>query len=327
MELVINTFGSSLHVKDGLFHVATKEKKLEITPEKVDRILITNAVSLSSDVILLAIENNIDIIFFNKYGDPQGRVWYSRPGSTITIKRNQLALSCRKDGLKLAKEWTKKKMENQGNFLDELSKTRKGEKKSVCLDKKEIIEGVIKQLDESDNSDIDALRKIYMGYEGSSGKAYFSALSSIMPSHYVFKGRSRRPAKDYFNAFLNYGYGVLYSIIEKYILIAGLDPYIGFLHADNYNKRSLVFDLIEPYRIIVDKTVVFLFTGKKVKKECCREVKGGCFLEKPGKDLLIHSLNKNLDTVVHYRGKNRKIRDTIQLEFHHIAQKILKENV
>jgi hypothetical protein len=47
---------------------------------------------------------------------------------------------------------------------------------------------------------------------------------------------------------LNYGYGVLYSLVEKACIYAGLDPFVGFLHTDNYVKKSLVFDLLEPYR-------------------------------------------------------------------------------
>jgi len=36
------------------------------------------------------------------------------------------------------------------------------------------------------------------------------------------------PAKDEFNAMLNYGYGMLYGMIERSVVVAGLDPYIGF---------------------------------------------------------------------------------------------------
>ena len=55
-------------------------------------------------------------------------------------------------------------------------------------------------------------------------------------------------AKDLFNAILNYGYGVLYAQIEQAIILAGLDPYAGFLHADRPGKPSLVLDLIEEFR-------------------------------------------------------------------------------
>ena len=71
-----------------------------------------------------------------------------------------------------------------------------------------------------------------------------------MPERYKFESRSRNPTKGEFNVLLNYGYGVLYSMVEKAYIIAGLDPYIGFLHTDNYNKKSRVFDVIELFRTV-----------------------------------------------------------------------------
>jgi len=89
-----------------------------------------------------------------------------------------------------------------------------------------------------------------------------------MPDAWKFNGRSRDPAKDAFNCLLNYGYGVLYSQVEKACIIAGLDPYVGFLHTDNYNKKSFVFDLIEIFRIHIDRTVFYLSQKSRYMKDC-----------------------------------------------------------
>ena len=53
-------------------------------------------------------------------------------------------------------------------------------------------------------------------------------------------GRETRGALDRFNSALNYGYGILYSQVEKAVTLAGLDAYGGFLHADRPGKPSLV---------------------------------------------------------------------------------------
>ncbi len=67
--------------------------------------------------------------------------------------------------------------------------------------------------------------------------------------------------KDPFNACLNYCYGILYSLVEKACILSGLDPYVGFLHTDNYNKKSLVFDLIELFRIYGEQTAIYVFSS------------------------------------------------------------------
>ena len=58
--------------------------------------------------------------------------------------------------------------------------------------------------------------------------------------------------------------------------------FLGFLHMDNYNKPSLVFDLIEPFRILAERATVLLFTGRRVRSEFFESVPGGVALSKEG---------------------------------------------
>lgn len=59
----------------------------------------------------------------------------------------------------------------------------------------------------------------------------------------------------------------MYSNVERACILAGLDPFIGIMHIDNYNRQVFVFDLIEMYRIYIDQIVFKLFSAKKIKKE------------------------------------------------------------
>ena len=323
MQLVLNTYGSYLHKKGECFEIKVEGKKFEVSARKVESIMITTSAYISTDAIKHAMDNNIDIIFLDHFGDPYGRVWHSKLGSTVAIRRRQLEISEKEAGLELAKEWIIKKLENEITFLNKLKNPRP--------EKKEKLEEYIGMLRETENKlrslegTIEEKRGTIMGLEGSAGRIYFGALSFIMPQRFQFQGRSRRPAKDEFNCMLNYGYGVLYSLVEKACIIAGLDPYIGFVHADNYNKKSLVFDLIEMFRILSDETVVYLFTGRNVKKEYFNKVRGGLLLNKEGKAVLLEALNKHFDKKVRYRNRNIKNRDTIQFECHRIANQLLKD--
>jgi CRISPR-associated protein Cas1 len=131
-------------------------------------------------------------------------------------------------------------------------------------------------------------------------------------------------------ALLNYSYGVLYSLVEKACIVAGLDPFVGFLHTDNYGKKSLVFDLIEPFRSLGDRAALLLFTGRRVLKEHFEPVPGGVALSQAGRAFFIGSLNERLDKAVRYPvqgnpGKKRNIkqRDVIQHEAHALANALL----
>jgi CRISPR-associated protein Cas1 len=162
-----------------------------------------------------------------------------------------------------------------------------------------------------------------MGLEGTAGRAYFQSMSKTMPEKYYFKGRSRQPAKDPFNAVLNYCYGILYSTVEKACILSGLDPYVGFLHTDNYNKKSFVFDLIEPFRIFAEQTAVYLFTGKQIKDAYFTKTENAVSLNTNGKPVVVETMNKHLDETVRYRKKNVKRKHIIRHESNRLANILL----
>jgi CRISPR-associated protein Cas1 len=323
MQLVINTRGSYLRKKNNCFSIKNDDRVFEVSVKKIDSILITTSAYFSTDAVKLAIDNNIDIIFLDYFGNPYGRVWHSKLGSTTLIRRYQLEYSSGFKGLKMAKEWVIQKIDNQINLLSELKNSRK--KKEVQLKyyidnmsrKKKILQNI--------NGTIEEKRNQIMVAEAGISKDYFSAISYIMPEQYKFNGRSRDPAKDEFNCLLNYGYGVLYSLVEKACILAGLDPYIGFLHTDNYNKKSFVFDLIELFRTLVDKTVIYLFSKRQVKKEHFDKIRGGLTLSMDGKAILISTFNNMMDKTVRYRGRNIKNSNVIQFECHRIANNLIRE--
>src|SRR4030067_510067 len=191
-------------------------------------------------------------------------------------------------------------MDNQVDFLKRLKNSRP--QKEEDLEGYLSTLGEIRQKMERIEGTIDEKRGNMMGLEGAAGKTYFDALSFVMPDRYKFNGRSRMPARDEFNCLLNYGYGVLYSMVEKACIIGGLDPYVGIIHTDHYNKKSLVFDLIELFRYLVDETVVYMFSQRKVKQEHFDKLKNGFTLNKEGKAMLIESLSEFLDESIRESG-------------------------
>ncbi len=323
MQLVINTYGAYLKKSGECFVVKKEDKVFEVSPRKVESIMITTSAYLSTDAVKLAMDNNIDIIFLDKYGSPYGRVWHSKLGSTTLIRRRQLEMSESEQGLILAKDWVAVKVSNQSEFLGRLSRPRKDKAEKLTASSNGLKE-IRKKLGALSGT-LDERRGTIMGLEGTAGRIYFELLSHVMPERFRFNGRSRNPAKDEFNAMLNYGYGVLYSLVEKGCILAGLDPYIGFVHTDNYNKKSLVFDLIELFRIYAEEPIVFLFSGRKVKVEYFDKLpNNGMTLNKDGKAFLIEALNRHLDESIRYRGRNIQRRDTIQMECHRIANSLIE---
>ena len=107
---------------------------------------------------------------------------------------------------------------------------------------------------------------------------YFSCLKQIIP----FKERDPK-SEDIFNICLNYGYGILYSEIERACILSGLDPYLGFLHVDRYGKPSMVLDLVEQFRPIIDRAIINLFVRKQISDKDLETIGEGILLTKDGR--------------------------------------------
>ncbi|NLM63153.1 MAG: type II CRISPR-associated endonuclease Cas1 [Mollicutes bacterium] len=82
--------------------------------------------------------------------------------------------------------------------------------------------------------------------EGLASKIYFRAL---------FGHNFIRFYDDAINMALNYGYTILKSAITRSLVAHGLLPYLGIHHKSKTNNFNLAYDLIEPYRPIIDKYV------------------------------------------------------------------------
>jgi CRISPR-associated protein Cas1 len=100
------------------------------------------------------------------------------------------------------------------------------------------------------------------GVEGHAAEFYWQAFKKAVPAKLEFKSRSTKArrrqynASDPVNALLNYGYAFLQSCVRRAINMTGLDASLGFLHEDKAATAPLVYDFQEPYRWLVDYTVL-----------------------------------------------------------------------
>ena len=322
MQLVLNTPGSYLHVKDDIFEIRINEKKTHIAPQKIRTILATTSIAFSTNALRLALEHNIDVVFLRSSGKPFGRVWHDKLGSTARIRRKQLELSLSSQGTEIGKQFIFQKWNNQINFLKEIRKQKTRLSSNITT--------VMHQLQETTKKlqliqgEIETCRFEIMGLEGNMARKYWALFSKLLPKEFVFIGRSRNPAKDPFNCLLNYAYGVLYSEVERACIIAGIDPYIGFIHSDHYSKISMVLDIIEGYRIFAEEAIYLFFRQRKVSLELFTQIPEGLYLNKAGKEKLLLHYNEFLDARILYKGKRISRRHCIQKDLHQLANSWLK---
>lgn len=324
MELVLNTFGTSLIKENGNLVVVHKDGKQKVPIDKLKSILISKGAKLSSDAALLAIENEIEIMFVDGTGKPQGRLWSIRYGSVSTIRRKQLDFTFSPQAVEWIKQILSQKLDNQAALLYSLAPLdwKHQTKLDKAINKINDYKVKIKSANAQLISDVaPSLR----GWEGAASRTYFDFINQLIPDEFRFDGRSQHPATDVFNCLLNYGYGILYGKVEGELIKAGLDPYVGVFHREDYNRPVLVFDVIEKFRVWIDYVVVKLLEQKVINSDCYSVKDDGSYwLEALGKRILIQSVNDYLDEIVRMDGVNRSRVNHIGLFSKKMASTILK---
>ena len=116
-------------------------------------------------------------------------------------------------------------------------------------------------------SSLDAAR----GIEGAVARVYFETLPATVrsePDFFANLGRTRRPPRDATNALLSFTYALLRHDVASALETVGLDPAVGFLHADRPGRPSLALDLMEEFRpLVADRLVLTLINRRQVKPE------------------------------------------------------------
>ena len=237
----------------------------------------------------MALNKGVEILITDNFSNTVSKITNEKYGSTSKIRRNQYKYFLEEFGIKLAKDLILKKLKK----MEELFKDNKKDIMKLKEYQKKILE-----LDGS----VEEIRQKLMGYEGQLTKEMYSNINNLLPNGYKFKVREHQDAKEPFNIMLNYTYGILYRICESELINAGIDPYYGILHTDNYNKKSFLFDFIEIFRIYAINVVIKLITNKKIKKSYFDDGK----LSLDGRKLILDDFKVYLAKSEKYREKNYK---------------------
>lgn len=320
MELVLNTYGVSLNRDNEGFVITTSEGRQRIPAVGITSIQISRGASITSDAVMLAVEKEIELLFMDNSGKPVGRIWSPKYGSISDIRKGQVGFVYSHDAVDWIKEVIRKKIENQQAMILMFSESSASDPATVkSIERLEDYRTKIASL----NGDIvQDIAHSLRGWEGVSSRIYFNTINSFLPEQYRFEERSQHPAMDVANAFLNYGYGLMYGKVEGALIKAGIDPYVGVLHRDDYNRPVLVYDVIELYRMWVEY-VVYTLLAQNVVTDEFYSIKddGSCWLEPLGRRILIQSLNDYLDEVITIGGIQRSRLTSISLYAQKLAQR------
>jgi len=319
-HLIVDEFGSFVGKKSERLSVTCQgEKRIEAPLMHLESVFITGkGISLSSDAVAACAEAGIPIHFLNAYGQPVGSFYSASLTATIQTRRAQLQAHGTEKGLLFAKAIATGKIRNQSNLLKYLSKNRREKQPEIYNEVRLLADEVLDHLAEVERcvgETVDACRGVLLSIEGRAAQKYWAGVKRLLLVEMEWPGRRTQGATDPFNAALNYGYGILYNEVERALVLAGLDPYAGFLHMDRPGKASLVFDLVEEFRqTVVDRTVIAI-----VNRNMPVELDERHALTEASRRSIAEKVLARLDGPEPYEGKRHALRSIIQMQARHLA--------
>ena len=223
---VIITSRCKLDYKMGFMVVRSEEIK-KIFLDEIAVLLIENpAVSLTGCLLEALVEKKIRVIFCDARRTPNAELvpYYNSYDSSRKIKA-QIAWT---DDLK-GGAWADivaEKIRKQADFLEELEK----------FNEASLLRSYLSQIEPRDATN----------REGHAAKVYFNAL---------FGMDFTRSEENTQNAALNYGYSIILSAFNREIVAHGYLTQLGIFHDNMFNHFNLSCDLMEPFRVLVDRKV------------------------------------------------------------------------
>lgn len=195
-------------------------------------IIESTAVSLTAALLNELTKNKVKIIFCDEKRNPSSElISYYGSHDTSAKYRSQISWS-RSIKEKVWTEIVREKIKNQSILLKEL-----GHEEYKMLDE------YYKQVELFDTTN----------REGHAAKVYFNSLFG--------KGFSRSNEEP-INSALNYGYAILLSAINREVVSMGYMTQFGLFHDNMFNQFNLSCDLMEPFRIFVDRKIISMDIGE-----------------------------------------------------------------
>ena len=292
--LFITTQGCYLHKERETLVVELERRKLAQLPvHAIANIFCFGNVLVSPFLLGFCGENNVNLAFFTEYGKYLGRLQGAQSGNVL-LRRAQYRLS-ETNPVPIACHIIATKIQASRRVLQRHIRNY-GEDKELN-EVVRMLEASLRQLQKADC--LETVR----GIEGDAASRYFAVFARLIrQKEFSFDSRNRRPPRDPVNALLSLLYSVLGKEISGALQSVGLDPQVGFLHADRPGRDSLAQDILEEFRAWwIDRLVLSLVNRKQIQiSDFVTEASGAVQLKDDSRKHLFQALQaKKQEKIIH----------------------------
>jgi CRISP-associated protein Cas1 len=277
-----------------------KVKRLTVPVHHLDGIVCFGRVMITPSLIELCADRDVAIAYLTTHGRLVARVTPAVSGNVLLRREQYRRADDAESCIAVARCFVAAKIQNSRQTLQRAARDSKDSDRSAKLSRAvDRLACSIESLPPA--TTLDQVR----GIEGEAARVYFEHFNLLIRQNideFQMNGRSRRPPKDRVNALLSFVYAVLTHEMAAAVEAVGLDPAVGFLHADRPGRVSLALDLLEEFRTLVaDRLVVSLINLKQVQPDGFEFQPGGAVLmnEATRRAVLTALTQRKKDEVTH----------------------------
>lgn len=291
--LFVSTQGAYVfHEGESVVIRVENEERLRVPIHHLGGLVCLGDVAVSSPLLGLCGERGVAVSLLSERGQFRARVHTCVTGNVLLRRRQYRAADDPATRLEIARGFVLGKMANARTLLQRASRDHGEKGGGPEIDRAVAHLGSLLDAVRRESS-VDALR----GLEGDASRTYFEALDHAITAQkddFFMRGRSRRPPMDNFNALLSFIYTLLVHDAEAALESVGLDPQVGFLHAERPGRPSLALDLMEEFRpFIADRLALSLVNLRQVQARDFRATEsGGVVMEDDARKTLLIAYQK-----------------------------------
>jgi CRISPR-associated protein Cas1 len=290
--LYVMTQGAYLSRESQTIHVQAEQQTLMRVPiQQLASVVCLGNVALSSGFLELCAENGVSVSCLSDHGRFQARMEGPVRGNVLLRRRQYRAADDWHTAASIVASIVSAKVANARAVLLRAAREHTdGEAKALLAEVAMRLASTLHTVDSAANLTVELLR----GLEGDAARAYFSAFNALIlaqTDEFRFTERSRRPPLDKINALLSFAYTLLTHDCVGALESVGLDPSVGFLHADRPGRPSLALDMAEELRApFADRLVLSLINRRQIQgKHFEKTASGAVWLTDAGRRELIQT--------------------------------------
>jgi CRISPR-associated protein Cas1 len=254
-KIVLDGFGSYLGMEKGCYIVKDREGKVQRYPQfevEIGEVVLKSGNFVSVGALASLGFWEIDCLILTRRGQPIAVLRSIDDDSHITTRVGQYEALKNGRGVGIAKQIVLSKIEGQNNVLKKYNLQPHN------------LRFVEERINKVGSEDLKSVRRRLLGVEAVFTKMYYKQIFQLFRMRPEY--RKTFKAYDGMNNIFNFVYTILKWKVYSAALKAKLEPYLGFLHSEQFGKPSLVCDLMELYRYLADDFVI-QHCGKLRKKD------------------------------------------------------------